>query len=295
MSKKTIVLLALLAVTLLSGTCEESIRFGVVADIQFHSGKPEGTRYYDASLEKLKDALAEFNKEKVQFVINLGDTIDQDFRGFDAVMPLFKMSNAPVYHVVGNHDFSVDEGEKEMVLPALDLEKPYHAFSTGNWIFIILNGFELRLPFPEDETLKKEAEELYTRLRARGKEHPRPWNGGIGSVQLAFLEDQLKRAHESGKNAIVICHFPILPESPGNLWNDAEVVAILEKHPAAKAYFSGHKHEGDYVCQNGVHYLTFQAMVETPDENAYAIVTLEKDVIRVQGFGREPSRTLEFR
>jgi hypothetical protein len=35
-------------------------------------------------------------------------------------------------------------------------------------------------------------------------------------------------------------------------------------------------------------------MVETPDQNAFAVVTLNKNAIRVQGFGREASRTLEL-
>lgn len=294
MRKKTLAASTALAVILLAGACKRTVRFGVVADVQYHAGKPLGTRYYSASLDKLKEALAQFNEAKVQFVINLGDTIDHDFRSFDAVMPLFKMVKAPVYHVVGNHDFSVEAGEEERILPALGLKDPYYAFSKGGWRFVVLDGFELRFPFPDDEMLGRESEALYTRLRADGKEHAQRWNGGIGSEQLGFLEDQLEQAQKSGKNAIVICHFPILPESAGNLWNGAEVVALLEKHPPVKAFLCGHNHAGDYAFRNGIHYLTFQGMVETSDQNAYAVVTLEKNVIRVQGFGREPSRTLEI-
>jgi manganese-dependent ADP-ribose/CDP-alcohol diphosphatase len=292
MTKKIAALSAALTAVLLAGACKKSVRFGVVADVQYYSGKPLGTRYYAASLDKLKEALAEFNKEKVQFVFNLGDTIDTNIRSFDAVMPLFKMLKVPVYHVIGNHDFNVEAGEEGKVLPALGLKETYYAFSRGNWLFVVLNGFELRFPFPEDETLHRESEALYTRLRAEGKENAQRWNGGIGSAQLAFLDRNLSQADKAGKKAIVICHFPVLPESGGNLWNDVEAVAVLEKHPSVMAYFCGHNHEGDCVVQKGIHYLTFQGMVETPDSNAYAIITLEKDAIRVQGFGREPTRTL---
>jgi len=293
MWKKALAAVAVLAIILLAGGCRKTVTFGVVADVQYHSGKPLGSRYYSASLDKLKDALAHFNKEKVRFVINLGDTIDTNILSFDAVMPLFKALKTPVYHVVGNHDFSVQEDEEKNVLPALGLKESYYAFTQGNWRFVVLDGFELRFPSPEDKTLKEESEALYTRLRADGKEHAQRWNGGIGSEQLGFLEDQLEQAQKSGKNAIVICHFPILPESAGNLWNDAEVVALLEKQPSVKAYFCGHNHEGDYVFQNGIHYLTFRGMVETPDQNAFAVVSLRKDTIEVQGFGRELSRTLD--
>jgi manganese-dependent ADP-ribose/CDP-alcohol diphosphatase len=294
MIKKRCVLLGALAAVLFAGACKKAAIFGVVADVQYKSEKPLGTRFYAASLDKLKEALTEFNREKVQFVLNLGDTIDTNIRSFDAVMPLFQMAEAPVYHVIGNHDFSVKEGEEKDVLPALGLEDTYYAFSRGKWLFVVLNGFELRFPFPADETLAKESEGLYTRLRAEGKENAQRWNGGIGSGQLGFLDRQLSQADEAGKYAIVVCHFPVLPESGGNLWNDFEVVALLEKHPAVKAYFCGHNHEGDYVFQKGIHYLTFQGMVETPDQNAFAVVTLGKDKIGVRGFGREPSRTLEI-
>jgi len=294
MGRKRIVFIAALAVIFLAGGCKKTIEFGVVADIQYHPGKPLGTRYYSASLDKLKEALARFNQERVSFVVNLGDTIDHHIETFDSVMPMFKALKAPVYHLVGNHDFEVQEGNEDKVLPELGLKGSYYAFAKGHWRFILLDGFELRYPFPADETLKRESEVLYWRLRAQGKEQAQRWNGGIGLKQLAWLEQKLEEADKTRKKVFVLCHFPVLPQAAHNLWNDAEVVTILEKHRSVKAYFCGHNHAGDYALRNGIHYLTFQGTVETPDQNSFAIVTLEKNAIRVQGFGREPSRVLEF-
>jgi len=294
MRKKTFAAIILLTFVFLAGGCKKTISFGVVADIQYHPGKPLGTRYCSASLNKLKEALAQFNQERVSFVLNLGDTIDHHIETFDSVMPLFKALKAPVYHLVGNHDFEVQKGSEDKVLPELALKDTYYAFAKGSWRFIFLDGFELRYPFPADETLKRESEALYWRLRAQGKEHAQRWNGGISLKQIAWLEQKLEEADKARKNALVFCHFPVLPEAAHNLWNDAEVVVLLERHPSVKAYFCGHNHAGDYALRNGIHYLTFQGMVETPDQNAFAIVTLEKNVIRVRGFGREPSRTLEI-
>jgi 3',5'-cyclic AMP phosphodiesterase CpdA len=293
MRKKTLAVI-LLSVILLAGACKKAIKFGVVADIQYHPGESLGTRYYSASLDKLKEALSEFRKVKVQFVVNLGDTIDHHIQTFDGVVPLFKLLKAPVYHVIGNHDFDIQPGNEARVLPALGLKDSYYAFNKRRWRFIILDGFDLRYPFPADETLKRESEALYWRLRAQGKEHAQRWNGGISLKQIAWLEYELEEAEKTRKNVLVLCHFPILPEAAHNLWNDAEVVTILEKHRSIKAYFCGHNHAGDYALQNGIHYLTFQGIVETPDQNAFAIVTLEKDAIKVRGFGREPNRTLKI-
>jgi hypothetical protein len=108
MSKKIVAFRALLAILFFAGGCEQPVKFGVVADIQYHPGKPLGTRYYSASLDKLKEALAQFDGEKVQFVVNLGDTIDHDIQTFDGLMPLFKGAKVPVHHVTGNHDFDVE-------------------------------------------------------------------------------------------------------------------------------------------------------------------------------------------
>ena len=294
MSKKKLAISAALFIVVFAGGCKRTVTFGVVADIQYHPGESLGTRYYSASLGKLDQALTQFNLEKVQFVVNLGDTIDHDVQSFDGVMPVFKALKAPVYHVIGNHDFDVQAGDEDRVLPALGLTQAYQVFDRAKWRFIFLDGFELRYPFPTDESLKKESETLYLRLQDQGKENAQRWNGGLGLKQISWLEEKLEEADKSGKRALVLCHFPVLPEAAHNLWNDAEVVPILEKHHSVKAYFSGHNHAGDYAFRNGIHYLTFQGMVETPDQNAFAIVTLEEGAIQVKGFGREPSRTLEL-
>jgi manganese-dependent ADP-ribose/CDP-alcohol diphosphatase len=294
MWKKIFLIAAVLPVVFCAGGRQGTIQFGVVTDIQYYPVESLGTRYYSASLGKLNQAIAEFNREKVQFTVNLGDTIDHGIQNFDTVIPLFRSLNAPVYHILGNHDFEVQAGEEDKLLGALGLKQTYYALDRAPWRLIFLDAVELRYPFPADEMLKKETEELCLKLRAQGRENIQDGYGGLGSKQLSWLDEELEEADKSGKSALVFCHSPVLPEAVFNLWNDREVVSLLEKHPSVKAYFSGHNHTGNYAFRSGIHYLTFQGIVETADRNAFAVVALKKDAIRVKGFGREPSRTLEL-
>jgi len=292
--KKRLVFLALSGIIFISGACDKAIRFGVVADCQYYAGPSLATRYYSQSLSKLKESIARFNQEKVDFVVNLGDTVDRSFQSFDSILPLFREPQAPVYHVLGNHDFNVEEENQDKILPKFRMKRSYYAFPKGKWRFIMLDGCELRIPFPKDESLRREAEALYQELRAKGKRNALSWNGGISRKQMDFLERELEKSQKSDKPVIVICHFPVLPEASYNLWNDEEVVSLLERYRCVIAYFSGHNHAGDYILKNRIHYLTFQGMVETPDSNAFAVVTLEKEIIVVKGFGREPDRALKI-
>jgi manganese-dependent ADP-ribose/CDP-alcohol diphosphatase len=294
MWKKIFSIATALAVVFCACGRQGAVKFGIIADIQYHQGKPQGERYYSASIGKLDQAIAQLNREKVQFAVNLGDSIDRDIQSFDAVMPAFTALKSPVYHVIGNHDFEVQAGDEDRVLAALGLKQTYYAFDRAGWRFIFLDGVELRYPFPADEILKKEAEALYLRLRTQGRENVQDGYGGLGLKQISWLDEQLQETDKSGKSTLVLCHSPVLPEAACNLWNDREVVSVLEKHPSVKAYFSGHNHAGGYAFRNGIHYLTFRGMVETPDQNAFAVVTLKKGAIQIKGFGREPSRTLEL-
>jgi manganese-dependent ADP-ribose/CDP-alcohol diphosphatase len=291
MTKKLLAVLALLGALFLSGACDRSVRFGVVADCQYYAGPPLASRYYRESLGKLKESVTQFNLGEVDFVLNLGDTIDRQFESLDAVLPLFREIHAPVYHVLGNHDFNVEAGALDKILPRFKMKRGYYAFSRKDWRFIVLDGFELRIPFPAESPLKLEAEALYQRLRAAGKANALKWNGGISRKQMDFLRTELEK---SRKNVIVVCHFPVLPGASYNLWNDEEVVSLLEHYDAVKAFFSGHNHAGDYVLKNGIHYVTFRGMVETRDTNAFAIVTLGQKTMVIKGFGREPDRVLRI-
>lgn len=57
---------------------------------------------------------------------------------------------------------------------------------------------------------------------------------------------------------------------------------------------SGHNHRGRYGEKSGIHFLTLPGMVETPAENAFAVVNILDDRLQINGWGRAKDRVLLF-
>lgn len=273
----------------------EAVTFGVIADCQFAAVPASGSRFYDRSWLKLREALDGFNARGVRFVVHLGDLIDRDSASYDLILPVFRNLRAPVRFVLGNHDYDIAEADRPGLLERLGIGPGYYAFTEENWRFVVLNGDELAFNSPKDAGLEQEAAAMYAGLLAAKRPHATKWNGGIGRAQMAFLEDELATADRKGLSVVILCHFPVHPPAAHNLWNDGEVVARLESHPSVKAYFAGHNHDGGLAVKNGIVYLTFAGIVETPDTSASAVVTLAEDRLLVDGSGREPDRILALR
>jgi len=84
-------------------------RFGVVADPQYADLEPNLTlnRYPANSLVKLREAIEEFNRHELAFVVTLGDIIDREWKSFDAILPVYETLRHPKHFLLGNHDFAV--------------------------------------------------------------------------------------------------------------------------------------------------------------------------------------------
>jgi manganese-dependent ADP-ribose/CDP-alcohol diphosphatase len=271
--------------------------FGVIADIQYCDCEAGGNRYYRASLQKLAECVQDLNTQDLAFVIQLGDFIDRDFTSFDTLLPIYQQLKAPKYHILGNHDFSVKPEEKSRILEKLGLKNGYFDFTYRSWRFIALDGNDLSF-YALSETSKKypEAKAMYQKFRDQGLPNAETWNGGVSAQQIAWLRNTLEKASEKGEKVILFCHFPVFPQpNIHNLWNDSEVITVLESYKGVVAYMNGHNHAGNYGEKNGIHYLSFQAMVETLDQNAYAIVEVYADRMNIIGRGREPHRILTIK
>ena len=263
-------------------------RLGLIADCQYADEDDNGQRLYRLAPSKLKAAVEDFNAKKVDAIVQLGDFIDKDWKSFDALQPIVDTARAPWRFVLGNHDFSVDEAFKTKVAPRLKMPARYYAFDLGDWTFLALDGNDLsEYGWPAGSPELAESQRLHRELYA-GKPN---WDGGIGSAQMAWIDQRLTAADHAGRKVVLFCHFSVWPVNPHNLWNAPEVITLLERHPSVKAWINGHNHDGDQGFKAGIHYLNLKAMLDTP-QTSYVVASFHPDRIEIAGVGRQASQTL---
>ena len=265
------------------------LRFGLVTDSHYADREPGGTRYYRQSLSKMQECIQLFNKEKLDFVIHLGDFKDQDKgkKEVDTLKYLIDLEQeyakfeGPRYHCIGNHD--VDSITKQQFLANIEntgipKSKSYYSFKKNKYQFIVLdaNFYE----DGRDHCYKEKTNWQDTRITPK---------------QLKWLEKTLKK---SKYPSVVFCHHPLYPFSdPKNIYyvsNHEVVREVLESSKNILAVFQGHTHKDDHQHLNGIHYTTMLGMVDYdgPENNAYAIVEMYPDErIEVIGFKRIKNKT----
>ncbi|MFN8241593.1 MAG: metallophosphoesterase [Bacteroidales bacterium] len=268
--------------------------FGLVADVQYCDKDASGSRYYRNSINKLIDALGYLQNEKVQFVINLGDLIDNDFRSYKPINEIIAGSGLVFHHVAGNHDFAVEKKEVRKIPAFTESKTGYYSFSAGKFRFVVLNGNEISTYSFGSVRVITEARELLAKLGREGEKNAMEWNGGISDKQLKWFESQLTDAVKSGEKVLVICHFPVFPDDQHNLLNYREVLDLLSNHENVIAWINGHNHAGNYGNFKNIHFVTLKGMVETPDQTSYAIIEVYENKLWIKGGGREKSQILAY-
>lgn len=269
---------------------------GLIADAQYTDAKPGGIRYYRKSIDKLGVAVKDINRAQVDFSIHLGDLIDRGFSSFDDILEPLRELKKPVHQILGNHDFAVAEDKKNQITTKLGIKETYYSFSHSGFRFIFLDGTDLStFAQPKGSELHAEATAMLTEFKAKKRKNAQDWNSAVGPKQFTWLQKQLAATASVGEKAIVCCHYPILPDNVHNLWNDQEMLNLMNQYAdTVIAWFNGHNHAGNYAQHQGVHYVTIQGMVDTPDSNAYAMLDILPNALRIRGSGRVPSRLLTF-
>ena len=268
--------------------------FGVISDVQYADKAPYGERNYRSSLVKLKEALETFSSNSINFIVNMGDLIDEGYESYKPVLNILNSSEFKCYHLTGNHDYSVDPRYLTRLPVFTESREGYYSIIYFDYRIIFVNGNEISTYAAPNSSLRREAEKYIADLKAAGEMNAIEWNGGVGDVQLEWIKDQLNEAVDNKERVIMICHFPIAPENIHNLLNYKSLIKLISNYPNIVAWFSGHNHEGNYYTANKVHYVTFKGMVETRRSNSFAIVDIYKNRIVIKGFGREQSRILDL-
>lgn len=190
---------------------------------------------------------------------------------------VFSRFNGPRYHVLGNHDEDCISKEQFFSIAknsGTNSTKTYYSFNSGGFHFVVLDA-------NYDST-------------GQDFDHGRfDWNDtNIPEQELRWLEDDLK---ESDKQVIVFIHQLLCGEKSYQVKNASQVQAILESNGNVKCVFQGHYHDGDYAEYNGIHYYTLRSLVKGKKirGNSYAIVTASATTIKIHGFRKAKSLTLQ--
>ena len=269
---------------------------GIIADCQYCYCDTRGERFYKRSPQRLVDAVDALNKKDLKYTIHLGDFIDRDFNSFDTLVPIWNKLSSKKYHVLGNHDFSVADSLKSKVINALNIKDRYYSFTQDNWRFIVIDGNDLSFHGALSAIKKRQTDSIYNIYIKDSLDYLKKWNGALSKEQLYWVRSELEIAKKNNENVGFYCHFPALPfDTSHNLWNRNDLITLISEYPCVKLFFNGHNHAGDNEMKDGIHYLTFKAMVNTNDTNSYATAFFTKDSIFISGYGREVSRRLKIK
>ncbi|PSK84342.1 metallophosphoesterase [Prolixibacter denitrificans] len=259
------------------------LRIGILTDIHYANREPnlESNRYYRQSLQKVRECVEVMNREKVDFLIEIGDLKDQGdppdesetLSYLAAIESELQDFDGPVFHVLGNHD--MDSLSKIQFLDHITNHGQYdslnyYSFSDHGYHFVVLDA----------------------NYSPDGSDYDRgdfDWTKAfVPHQQLEWLKTDLAL---TGKPVIVFIHHQLdsakVPDDRHCPVNAAEVRQILEDSGKVRAVFQGHYHAGSFSQINGIFYYTLKAVVDGngPENNNYAIVELnDEEPIKIRGF-----------
>ena len=271
----------------------EPLRIGVFADLHAHNtNSPVEEHVYTNYGQRLQAFVDAMNAWPADLVIQLGDFVNGKFvlgakLGDAARIPgilekaesIYATFNGPRYYVLGNHD--VYDLSKEEFIQRVDAASTYHSFDAGAYHIVIL-----------DAQYDKKGNDL----------GHAGWvvQGNIPQVQLDWLSEDLAA---TDLPTIVCVHqpldvdFDLLSGGPA-IANAEDVKAILSGSGVVVAVFQGHEHENAYSLLNGIHYVTFEGLLDHTEGTppSWAMVTLDpaSRTISISGEGNQADLDLEY-
>lgn len=217
-----------------------------------------GTRRPSMSFDKIRDAMDAFRDAGAEYVICLGDLVDECDTMEENTAVLTRLAamiasyQIPFACVMGNHDYQNFTREEFRRLTGDDPGFPAFLRRCGTKTLIFL------------DTNYADTGEVYRR-------NALDWtNAFLPEEQMQFLRDTL--AHPETKEAFIFLHQNLDPsvESHHIIRNAEEIRSIIHASGKVKAVFQGHYHPGKESIINKIPYHTLPAMCEG-EENRYGI------------------------
>jgi len=288
--------IVLIAITLAPAFGSDAIQIGIITDVHSHNvdSPPFGAENKRMTnfAERLGVFASAMTAWEADAVIELGDLVngtfvfgaaasdDESIPGIleEAVLALTGFEG-PIHYVLGNHDlYSLSKDE---FLAAVDREETYYSFDLGGVHFVILDA----------------------EFRSTGEAYDHVYflvEGYIPPEELEWLQADLAA---TTLPTIVCVHQPLdsdfetLAGGPP-VANHLAVRQVLEDSEQVVAVFQGHDHANVYNQIEGIHYVTFAAMVDhlDPTPPTWAQVTLDagQRTIAIEGFGLQDSLELTY-
>jgi alkaline phosphatase len=245
----------------------------MVTDLHYADKPPAGSRHYRESLAKLEEAAAQFQKDKPDLVVELGDLIDAaesvevEKKYLATINKEFAALPGDKHYVLGNH--CVTTLMKEEFLEGVGQKKPHYSFDAGSFHFVVLDACYRKdgAPYGRDNF---------------------KWNdANIPEEQVDWLRADLKATN--GKT-IAFAHQRLDVKNDYGVKNAEQVRKVLEESGKVLTVFQGHSHKNDLKDINGIHYCTLVAMVEGSgaENNGFSVMDVfDSGTIRLTGFRKQ--------
>jgi len=298
--------------------------FGLIGDVQFALDTRYGTnwtktetRYFWDAINKLKLAVASWNKYPLDFIVNLGDLLDGrnrkagtlDKAWKQCADELAKLKCKRRFDMVGNHELYCwgcqKNFPKELNVTNDEGRGWYSHQPSKGWRVVILDSFALSA-IPGSENEKETLNFLKSKnpniaggssdWRAglpKEKLHYLPYNGGLGEIQRRWLDEQLGEASRLHERVIIFTHVELVRTRDFQdtlIFDNDELVKILRKYKGVvHTIFTGHHHDGGYIYVEslGVHsYNILCPLIVQEGLACHAVCHVLRDgSIKLEGFG----------
>ena len=263
-----------------AGTAPNPVaRVGILTDLHYADKEPTKTRFYRETPRKLEEAVLKLNEEKPDFIVELGDlidqakTVEQEIAWLDEIEKVFAKATAPRHYVLGNHCVATLT-KAEFAEHTAAAKTPHYSFDHGGIHFVILDACYRSDGVPY------------------GRSNSEWTDANVPPAELEWLLDDLKATPHP---VVVFAHQRLDEAGKHSVRNAAEVRTALEKSGKVAAVLQGHSHQNEYQQMNGIHYVTLAALIEGSGEenNSYGILEVMSDgAIRIKGFRKMQAREL---